>query len=153
MDSVDAELRSEIMSRVGQRDTQPELLLRSALHKAGLRYRLYDKSLPGSPDLTFRRFRCVVFVHGCFWHSHGCYRSTVPKSRREFWKAKFHANKSRDERVMALLQEQGWRVLVVWECALVGKYAWTPERVAKRIRVWLSGTGKREEISGLSAKS
>ena len=114
MDSVKAEMRSQIMSKVGRKDTQPEVLLRSALHKAGLRYRLHDKSLPGTPDLTFRRFRCAVFVHGCFWHSHGCYRSTIPKSRREFWQAKFEANKNRDERVMVALREQGWRVLVVW---------------------------------------
>ena len=77
--------------------------------------------LPGSPDLVFPRYRAVIFVHGCYWHSHGCYKSTVPKSRREFWEDKFRANRERDERNVALLRERGWRVLTVWECELIGK--------------------------------
>jgi DNA mismatch endonuclease (patch repair protein) len=98
MDTVDHQTRSKIMASVGQKDTGAELLLRGALHKIGLRYRLHDRSLAGSPDLVFPRFHAVVFVHGCYWHSHGCYRSTVPKSRREFWTKKFDANRARDER-------------------------------------------------------
>lgn len=148
MDTVSTETRSQLMSRVKQQDTEPEILLRSALHKAGLRYRLHDKTLPGSPDLTFPRFRCAVFVHGCFWHSHGCKRSTVPKSRREFWEDKFRANQKRDERVKALLHEQGWHVMVVWECALIGKNALAPERVAEQVSEWLSGPKMYNEVSG-----
>jgi DNA mismatch endonuclease (patch repair protein) len=93
MDTVDLATRSKIMSAVGRKDTGAELLLRSALHRIGLRYRLHDRSLPGTPDLVFPRFCAVIFVHGCYWHSHGCYRSTVPKSHRKFWIAKFAANR------------------------------------------------------------
>src|SRR6185295_17171391 len=98
MDTVDNETRSKIMASVGQKNTGAEKILRSALHKAGLRYRLHDRTLPGSPDLVFPRFRAAIFVHGCYWHAHGCHRSTVPKSRRDFWTDKFHANRLRDER-------------------------------------------------------
>src|SRR5882672_8688942 len=105
MDTVDRQTRSKIMASVGQKDTGAELLLRRALHNIGLRYRLHDRSLPGSPDLVFPRLRAVVFVHGCYWHSHGCYRSTVPKSRNEFWIEKFTANQKRDGRNIGLLME------------------------------------------------
>ena len=148
MDTVNTQTRSQIMSRVRQKDTGPETLLRSALHRAGLRYRIHDKTLPGRPDLTFPRFHCAVFVHGCFWHSHGCKKSTVPKSRREFWEQKFRDNQKRDERVMALLHELGWRAMVVWECALVGKDALALETVTEQISEWLSGTKMYNEISG-----
>ena len=136
------------MSGVGQKDTGPELLLRSALHRIGIRYRLHDKSLAGSPDLVFRRFRSIVFVHGCYWHSHGCYRSTVPQSRRKYWEEKFRANRKRDERDIAILHESKWRVMIVWECALVGKYALKPSDVALHICTWLSGTESHGEIVG-----
>ena len=148
MDTVSTAKRSQIMSRVRQKDTTPEILLRSALHQSGLRYRLHEKTLPGRPDLTFPRSRCAVLVHGCFWHSHGCYRSSLPKSRREYWKDKLRANQVRDQRVIELLHELGWRVIIVWECALVGKLAVKPERVAGQVRAWLTGTEKRREISG-----
>lgn len=148
MDTVDRSTRSYIMSRVGQKDTGPETLLRSSLHAAGLRYRLHDRALPGSPDLVFPRFRAASFVHGCYWHAHGCYKSTVPKSRRVFWMDKFAANQKRDERDIRLLMERGWRVMVVWECALLGKNALPPSEVAERVRVWLQGAYARGEISG-----
>ena len=146
MDTVDKETRSRIMSSVGQKDTGPEILLRSALHKIGLRYQLHDRKLPGSPDLVFPHFNAIVFVHGCYWHSHGCYKSTVPKSRCEFWEDKFSTNRKRDERNVALLCEGGWRVLTVWECVLVGKHALPPDVVAARIRAWLTGTAEQGEI-------
>ena len=148
MDTVKREIRSRIMSRVRQKNTGPEILLRSTLHKAGLRYRLHDKTLPGSPDLVFSRFNSVIFVHGCYWHSHGCYRSTIPKSRREFWEKKFRANRMRDARNTALLLARGWRVMIVWECSLIGKQTLVPEEVVERVRAWLLGTGARGEVSG-----
>src|SRR5438552_7761565 len=123
MDTVDSQTRSKIMARVGQKNTDAELLLRKALHRIGLRYTLHDRSLPGSPDLVFLRFKAVVFVHGCYWHSHGCYRSTVPKTRKQFWTTKFAANKTRDDKKKAELLKRGWRVLTVWECTLSGKTA------------------------------
>src|SRR5258708_19566055 len=89
MDTVDKATRSRIMSSVGRKNTGPEKSLRYVLHKAGLRYRLHDRALPGSPDLVFPRFRSVIFIDGCYWHSHGCYKSTVPKLRNEFWAKSF----------------------------------------------------------------
>ena len=148
MDIVSTETRSRMMSSVGQKDTGPEILLRSALHKTGLRFRLHDRTLPGSPDLIFPRFRSVIFVHGCYWHSHGCYRSTVPKSRRDFWEEKFCANRRRDKRDTALLHERGWRVMTVWECALIGKHSMAPEKIGERVRAWLGGTEKHGEVTG-----
>src|SRR5882672_7575029 len=103
MDTVDRQTRSKIMASVGQKDTGAELLLRRSLHRIGLRYRLHDRSLPGSPDLVFPRFNAVVFVHGCYWHSHGCYLSTIPKANRRFWVTKFATNRLRDEKNVKLL--------------------------------------------------
>jgi DNA mismatch endonuclease (patch repair protein) len=148
MDRVDTQTRSKIMASVGQKDTGVEMMLRSALHAAGLRYRLHDRSLPGSPDLVFLRFRAVVFIHGCYWHAHGCHRSTVPKSRRAFWQDKFAANKARDERKTKALLADGWRVLNVWECALRGKTARDPQSVARTVRRWLLSSVVRGEICG-----
>jgi DNA mismatch endonuclease (patch repair protein) len=148
MDTVDRHTRSKIMASVGQKDTGAELLLRSALHKIGLRYRLHDRSLPGSPDLVFPRFHAVVFVHGCYWHSHGCYRSTIPQSRREFWTEKFHENRSRDERNVSVLLGGAWRVLTVWECALRGKTASTSTVIAEATRAWLESSDSSGEIVG-----
>jgi DNA mismatch endonuclease, patch repair protein len=151
MDTVDRQTRSKIMASVGQKDTGGELVLRRALHKIGLRYKLHDGSLPGSPDLVFPRFRAVIFVHGCYWHSHGCYKSTVPKSRRAFWTDKFSANRERDQRNIRLLMERGWRAMVVWECELLGKNAFPSHEIAERVREWLQDTyvpGKTRRLIG-----
>lgn len=136
------------MSSVGQKNTGPETLLRSALHKIGLRYRLHDRKLPGSPDLVFPKYRSVIFVHGCYWHSHGCYRSTVPKTRREFWLAKFEANRQRDRRDFARLIDDGWRVLVTWECALIGSTSYPVSEVAEKTMAWLNGDQASCVIAG-----
>ncbi|MEZ5715619.1 MAG: very short patch repair endonuclease [Paracoccaceae bacterium] len=110
-------LRSRIMRANGPRNTTPEVRLRKALHAMGLRYRIADRRLPGSPDLVFARFHCVVFVHGCYWHHHeGCRRATVPKSNTKFWLSKFEANRERDTRDIRMLRDLGWRVGIVWEC-------------------------------------
>jgi DNA mismatch endonuclease, patch repair protein len=151
MDTVDTLTRSRIMSCVGQRDTGAEMLLRAALHRIGLRYRLHDRSLPGSPDLVFPRFSSVVFVHGCYWHSHGCYRSTIPKSRRQFWIDKFHANRIRDERALKCLVDRDWRVLTVWECALRGKTAKPSSAVARAVKTWLDSSKQIGEIPRIPA--
>jgi DNA mismatch endonuclease (patch repair protein) len=148
MDRVDKQTRSKIMASVGQKNTGVERMLRSALHDAGLRYRIHDRTLPGSPDLVFPRFRAVVFIHGCYWHAHGCHRSTVPKTRRDFWEDKFDANKSRDERKAQTLLADGWRVLTVWECALRGKTARNPHYIASAVRRWLQSSTTRREIGG-----
>ena len=146
MDTVDKEMRSRIMSSVRQKNTGAETALRSVLHGAGLRYRLHDRTLPGSPDLVFPKHRALIFVHGCYWHSHGCYKSTVPKSRRQFWQDKFKANRERDQRNVRLLREEGWRVLIVWECILKGKTAEPAENVANAVKAWLKSDETLGEI-------
>lgn len=104
------------MSGIRGKDTQPELLVRSFLHRKGLRFRLHTK-LPGKPDLVFSQYKTAVFVHGCFWHRHkDCQFSTIPKTRPEFWQAKFKANVKRDVAVKERLEAMEWRVLVVWAC-------------------------------------
>ena len=118
-DIVDQATRSRMMAGIGSRDTVPELALRRALHALGLRYRLHDRKLPGTPDLVFRRFGAVCFVHGCFWHRHdGCPYATTPNTRTEFWQDKFDANVERDRRNRRDLLQAGWRLAIVWECAL-----------------------------------
>jgi DNA mismatch endonuclease (patch repair protein) len=118
-DVVDRETRSRMMAGIRGRDTRPEMALRRALHARGFRYRLHGADLPGRPDLVFPRHRAVVFVHGCFWHRHpGCRYATMPATREAFWSAKFDANVARGRAVQAALAASGWRVGVVWECAL-----------------------------------
>jgi len=107
------------MARIGRKDTAPEKLLRSDLHRAGFRFRLHVKDLPGSPDIALPKYSAVIFVHGCFWHRHaGCALASTPVTRRDFWLQKFKANTLRDHRQQAALRVAGWRVGIVWECEL-----------------------------------
>lgn len=145
MDTVDKATRSKIMSKVGQRNTGPEMKLRRSLHKIGLRYRLHDKSLPGSPDIVFPQFRAVLFVHGCFWHRHGCKATTTPGTNMDFWRKKFDDNMARDRRDIEVLQNEGWRVAVVWECALKSKHADSDE-VARLVSEWLKAGNKFKSV-------
>ena len=117
-DHVTADGRSYIMSMVRQKDTKPELALRRALHRLGYRFRLHRRDLPGSPDIVFLSRKKVVFVHGCFWHGHGCKWGQLPKSRPEYWKPKIETNRERDKRALTELREAGWEPLVVWQCEL-----------------------------------
>ncbi|MFP6901892.1 MAG: very short patch repair endonuclease [Opitutales bacterium] len=118
-DIVSEEQRSYIMSRVTSKDTKPELLVRSYLHRCGFRFRVHGKKLSGKPDLVFPKYNTVVFVHGCFWHRHeGCPRATMPSSRVEFWRNKFERNVARDEDNQRALRGLGWRVIVLWECEI-----------------------------------
>lgn len=109
------------MRNIRGKDTKPELLLRRALHALGLRYRLHRRDLPGCPDIIFPKYRTAIFVHGCFWHRHGCSATSTPATRRDFWEKKFAENIERDQRNFEALARNGWRVLIVWECALKGK--------------------------------
>ena len=119
-DVLTPEQRRTNMRNIRGRDTKPEMLIRRGLHARGLRYRLHDRSLPGCPDLVFPCYRTAVFVHGCFWHMHGCSLSTLPTTRQDFWKEKLNNNVIRDQVAIATLQANSWRVLVIWECALRG---------------------------------
>jgi DNA mismatch endonuclease (patch repair protein) len=107
------------MSKVRSEDTEPEMKVRSALHRAGFRYKLHDEDLPGKPDLVFPKYDAVVRVHGCFWHRHQCEKGQqIPKTRREFWKQKLERNAERDGENKEQLEKMGWRVFTVWECEL-----------------------------------
>jgi DNA mismatch endonuclease (patch repair protein) len=110
--------RSEIMARVKGEDTSPEMKVRRAVHAAGHRYRIHRKDLPGKPDLVFPRYRLVVFVHGCFWHWHGCKRSRMPAANHDYWTAKIDRNVQRDAANRAKLEAAGWRWRIIWECEL-----------------------------------
>jgi DNA mismatch endonuclease (patch repair protein) len=120
VDVVDAATRSRMMSGIRGRNTKPEILIRSLLHRRGLRFRLDVRDLPGRPDIVLPRFRAVVFVHGCFWHGHGCPLFKWPQTRPDFWRDKIGRNRDNDRRAQDALLERGWRVAIVWECALRG---------------------------------
>jgi DNA mismatch endonuclease, patch repair protein len=105
-----------MMSEIRGKDTTPELVVRGVAHRLGLRFRLHSAKLPGRPDLVFPRWKAVVLVHGCFWHRHDCGLAATPKTRSDFWKAKFEANQRRDRKVKSDLKSCGWRVLEIWEC-------------------------------------
>lgn len=117
VDRITKEHRSWNMSRIHSKDTLPELRVRSFLHRAGFRFRLHDKKLPGSPDIVLPKYRTAIFVHGCYWHRHpGCKEATKPKTRVSFWEEKFRKNIERDIKNENLLIAAGWIVLTVWEC-------------------------------------
>jgi len=121
MDSISREQRSANMRQIRSKDTQPELALRSLIHGLGYRFRLHRKDLPGHPDLVFPGRRKVIFAHGCFWHQHSeCREGRIPSSRLDYWVPKLRRNQIRDAANQALLEKQGWRVLVIWECELKG---------------------------------
>lgn len=116
------------MQSVKTKDTGPEWIVRRALFRLGYRYRLHRKDLPGRPDIVLPRHRFAIFVHGCFWHGHGCRYGQLPKSRLDYWKPKITRNRERDSANVAALEALGWRVAIVWQCDTR-----TPERLAARL--------------------
>jgi len=113
--------RSQVMSRIPSKDTKPELVLRSALHRLGYRYRIHSRDLPGKPDLVFRKYNTIIFVHGCFWHYHeSCKEGRIPDQNSSYWRDKLHKNVQRDQKHKLECEELGWKVLVVWECEIEG---------------------------------
>lgn len=151
VDVLTPEQRRLNMSRIRGKDTRPELVLRHGLHAMGLRYRLHRKDLPGRPDMVFPRYRAAVLVHGCFWHGHDCPLFKWPATRREFWQAKIEGNRARDARDLAGLAAAGWRVLVVWECALKGPARLPADAVAAGVVSWLKGDEPAGLIQGENA--
>lgn len=120
-DIVSAAVRSRMMAGIRGKNTKPEMLLRKGLHGLGLRFRLHAPNLPGKPDMVFPRYRAALFAHGCFWHGHDCHLFRLPASRTDFWLAKIERNRLVDARNCTSLRDGGWRVGVVWECALRGR--------------------------------
>jgi DNA mismatch endonuclease, patch repair protein len=128
------------MSRVRNRDTAPERQLRRMLHRSGYRFRLHPQDLPGSPDIVLPRFRAAIFVHGCFWHGHGCPRGARPTTNREFWDSKLDRNVERDKEAQDALESDEWSVLTVWECELK-----EPAKVMERARTFLQECEANQE--------
>lgn len=138
-DVVDKATRSRMMSGIRGKNTGPELMVRKYLHSKGFRFRLYAKELPGKPDLVFPKYKAVVFVHGCFWHGHECPLFKWPQTRAKFWKDKIVRNRAKDKRAATSLMTGGWRVCVVWECAL-RKNNKDIDALLGRVVDWLRGT-------------
>ena len=132
LDRLTPKQRSMNMSRIRGKDTKPELFVRRVAYSLGYRYRLHGRDLPGTPDLVFRGRRKAIFVHGCFWHGHGCRRSHEPRTRSEYWSAKLSRNRARDKRQLDSLRKLGWSAIVIWECETADR-----DLVAARIREFL----------------
>ena len=110
--------RSDIMSKIPSKETQPEILVRKYLFSKGFRFRKNVKELPGKPDIVLPKYKIAIFIHGCFWHGHSCRRGNLPSSNRQFWKSKISQNISRDEDVVQKLQDLGWKVIIIWQCEI-----------------------------------
>ena len=133
------------MAGIRGKNTRPEMQLRRELHSRGLRYRLHAKQLPGKPDIVFRSRKLAVFVHGCFWHRHeGCRFASTPATRTEFWEQKLSGNHARDKRNVSALLEMGWRVVIIWECALRPKDG--PQIAATKVIEALHNTLQVQEL-------
>ncbi|MCY4328367.1 MAG: DNA mismatch endonuclease Vsr [Rhodobacteraceae bacterium] len=140
--------RSRMMAGIRGKDTQPERLIRSALHRRGFRFRLHRADLPGTPDIVLPRYRCVILVHGCFWHGHDCHLFRWPATRSVFWKEKITANRARDHRNHQALRAAGWRVATLWECALKGRTRQPVQLVVDRCVEWLQSGDAELEVKG-----
>jgi len=155
-DLFDKEKRSYVMSRVRSADTKPELVVRSLLHRAGFRFSLRRKDLPGKPDVVMPKYRTVLFVHGCFWHRHeGCPRSTMPATRVEFWQEKFARTVERDAAATAALTAAGWRVFVIWECEVRADPVMAVQRVIDALEPYredLLQTDRRQLMRDVEAR-
>src|ERR1700675_3165917 len=149
IDVVDRVTRSRMMAGIRGKDTKPELDLRRALHRLGLRYRLHVSGLPGRPDIVLPKHLAAIEVHGCFWHRHeNCRFCTTPASNTRFWKSKFGETVKRDKRNLEALRTLGWRVAIIWECSVAEQGA---EAIAKKIAAWLQSGRSLKEISSRSA--
>lgn len=153
VDIVPASVRSRMMSGIKGKNTRPELVIRSALHKRGFRFRLHRNDLPGKPDLVFTRHNAVLFVHGCFWHGHDCHMFHWPKSREGFWREKIGKNALRDQQQRKALVDAGWRIGIIWECALKGKTRLPFDSVVDQCTTWLKSDMKTLELSGDEARA
>lgn len=144
-DIVNAKTRSRMMSGIRSRNTRPEMLISRLLREQGFQFHLQATGLRGKPDIVLPHYQAVIFVHGCFWHGHDCALFRLPGTRQEFWRKKIHGNRSNDAKVMKILQREGWRIGIVWECAIRGAKK-DIGRVARHLRDWLlSGKPLMEE--------
>lgn len=148
-DIVSPEKRSEMMSGIRGKDTKPEIIVRRLLHRLGYRFRLHREDLPGKPDIVLPKWRTLIFVNGCYWHGHeDCHLFRPPKSRTEFWTDKIGSNQARDTRNYAALGEAGWKVIVVWECAVSKKLRLSDEHLQATLSEALASAATRFDIRG-----
>ncbi len=153
MDVVDASTRSRMMAGIRGANTKPELLIRRGLHRAGFRFRLHVSTIPGRPDIVLPKHNAIVLVNGCFWHGHNCPLYRIPSTRREFWKEKIRQNRLRDRSNLRTYRELGWRVSVVWECAIKGPAQMGHELVIERLQRWLSSNRRERELTGRARRN
>lgn len=137
------------MAAIRATNTKPELIIRKGLHASGFRYRLHAKELPGKPDLVLAKYRAAVFINGCFWHGHDCHLFRWPATREDFWREKIGGNVARDERNLTELRNTGWRIALIWECALKGKARRPPADVIDSLSRWLLTDDGEIQIRGV----
>tara|TARA_R110002049_G_scaffold185431_4_gene353641 strand:- start:2778 stop:3230 length:453 start_codon:yes stop_codon:yes gene_type:complete len=148
-DTVSPEKRSDMMSGIRGKDTKPEIIVRSLLHRLGYRFRLHRKDLPGKPDIVLPKWCAVIFVNGCYWHGHdNCHLFRLPKTRTDFWTKKIAGNRARDQRNHIALQDAGWKVLVIWECAVSKRLSLTDQQLETAIATALASSETLIEIGG-----
>ena len=148
------EIRSKNMRSIRSADTKPELIVRKGLHAAGLRYRLGGAGLLGRPDLVLPKYKTVIFVHGCFWHGHDCSYFKLPNTRKDFWEKKICGNRERDAQVVTTLSATGWRVAIVWECAIKKAMDNSRTTAFNNLISWIkTGTGATIEIAAMNPKN
>jgi DNA mismatch endonuclease (patch repair protein) len=137
-----------MMAGIRGTNTKPEMLLRKGLHRLAFRYRLHDRHLPGRPDIVFPKYGAVIFAHGCFWHGHDCHLFKWPSTRTDFWRTKINRNRDVDAAAIAALRDAGWRVGVVWECALKGRTRHVLSDVIGLCADWLKSKRPELEVRG-----
>jgi len=147
MDVHSKAVRSKNMRAIKSKNTRPELFVRRLLHSLGFRFRLHARKLPGTPDIVLKKYKAVIFVHGCFWHGHDCYLFSMPKTRTEFWSKKISGNQQRDKLAYKKLVSNGWRVLYIWECALKGRKRLDIGILTDTIEEWLIAEEPSAEVS------
>ena len=140
--------RSRIMTAIRSKNTGPEVFVRRLVHRSGFRFRLHYQKLPGKPDVALPKYRAVILINGCFWHGHHCHLYNPAKMRPSVWEHKIATNRIRDQSTIQRLISLGWRVLVIWECAVQGKTRLSETQLVEEISGWIQGSDSHSEISG-----
>jgi DNA mismatch endonuclease (patch repair protein) len=152
-DVVSRLVRSRMMAGIRGKNTRPEIIIRKGIHRAGFRFRLHSRSLPGKPDIVLPKWNAVIFVHGCFWHGHRCHLYRTPKTRKSFWLRKIRRNRQVDAGALKALRKTGWRVGIVWECAIKGRTKLPAEKIFSQCASWICGARPFMEIKGKQKRS
>ncbi len=141
-------IRRKNMQAIRAKNTTPEKRIRKLLYRLGYRFRLHHKKLPSKPDIVLAKYNAVILIHGCFWHGHDCHLFKVPKTRTDFWMQKITNNRLRDQRQVKALEELGYRVMIVWECAIKGRFKISEDTLELALAEWINENKKSSELSG-----